>query len=414
MDNYTEIENKLFDYIIELSEGKKSKEQFENYKKYLDECNAIEVNSAIDRYIDTNDDFDQIERTVAQFIRACQHGLDKTNTIKTKVPYVSLLIEENSRLKQLLSNTTIIYKAFVAEYRESQQLDKSQMDELIENLMEYKKIKPHYSKIQNSFFPALERYGENMNCLKLMWHIQDGVMSDLKDLVTIINTLPFDFDKLNRVYGDMFLKIGALIYREENILFPLAVSIIPEEVFDNLLADVEDLGTAFKVNLSDFYRGKNMSESLNNSSQNKEEVDKIINTHSNLINLSVGELTASQINLMLTNLPVDITFVDENDNVRYFSQGKERIFPRSPEIIGRAVQNCHPPKSVHIVQKILQDFKNGKREVAEFWIQMNGMFIHIRYFPLFEGDTYKGVIEVSQEISGIRSLEGEKRLLDEE
>jgi hypothetical protein len=117
---------------------------------------------------------------------------------------------------------------------------------------------------------------------------------------------------------------------------------------------------------------------------------------------------------MLTNLPLDITFVDENDNVRYFSQGKERIFPRSPGIIGRAVQNCHPPKSVHIVQNILEDFKAGKRDVAEFWIQMNGSFIHIRYFPLFEGDIYKGVIEVSQEISGIRALEGEKRLLDEE
>ena len=144
----------------------------------------------------------------------------------------------------------------------------------------------------------------------------------------------------------------------------------------------------------------------NNLSDSSADIDSI--------NLTVGRLSAAQVDMMLKNLPVDITYVDENDRVRYFSQGRERIFPRSPGIIGRSVQNCHPPKSVHIVQKIIDDFKSGKRDLAEFWIQMDGAFVHIRYFPLYEGNQYKGVIEVSQEISGIRALEGEKRLLDEE
>jgi len=133
-----------------------------------------------------------------------------------------------------------------------------------------------------------------------------------------------------------------------------------------------------------------------------------------LLPLSTGALSLEQINLMLTNLPVDITYVDENDEVRYFSQTRERIFTRTAAIIGRKVQKCHPPQSVHKVQVIIDAFKAGSRDVAEFWIQMDGKFINIRYFPLRDKDgVYRGTIEVSQEVSHIRSLEGERRLLDD-
>jgi hypothetical protein len=133
-----------------------------------------------------------------------------------------------------------------------------------------------------------------------------------------------------------------------------------------------------------------------------------------LLSLDTGELTLKQINLLLTHLPVDVTFVDENDEVRYFSQGQDRIFDRSPAIIGRAVTKCHPPQSVHRVQIILDDFHSGKRDVAEFWIQAGEAFVHIRYFALRDGEgAYQGCIEVTQEISHIRALEGEKRLLDD-
>jgi DUF438 domain-containing protein len=109
-----------------------------------------------------------------------------------------------------------------------------------------------------------------------------------------------------------------------------------------------------------------------------------------------------------------VTFVDEHDRVRYFSQGKERIFDRSAAIIGREVTKCHPPQSVHKVEIILEDFRAGKRDVAEFWIQGGGQFIHIRYFALHDAQgAYKGCIEVSQNVTHIRELEGEKRLLDD-
>ncbi|GAF83589.1 unnamed protein product, partial [marine sediment metagenome] len=117
--------------------------------------------------------------------------------------------------------------------------------------------------------------------------------------------------------------------------------------------------------------------------------------------------------LILTHLPVDLTLVDENDRVAYYSQGKERIFPRSLGIIGREVQRCHPPDSVHVVNKILDAFRKGERDTAEFWIQLQGKFILIRYLALRSQDgAYKGCLEVSQDVTGIRQLEGERRLLD--
>lgn len=138
-----------------------------------------------------------------------------------------------------------------------------------------------------------------------------------------------------------------------------------------------------------------------------------------VIPLQTGALAPRQIALMMTHLPVDVTFVDENDAVQFFSATKERIFPRSPSIIGRSVQKCHPPASVHRVQRILDDFREGRRDEAEFWIQMGpaeggGKFIHIRYFAIRDEEgVYQGTLEVSQDVTAIRALEGERRLLDE-
>ena len=130
--------------------------------------------------------------------------------------------------------------------------------------------------------------------------------------------------------------------------------------------------------------------------------------------LKVGALSPEQVSLMLTHLPVDITFVDENDKVLFYSDTKERIFRRTPAIIGRTVQNCHPAASVDKVVKIVEDFRSGKRNVAEFWIQMNGKFIHIAYYAVHdEQGAYRGTIEVSQDLTHLRELQGERRLLED-
>jgi hypothetical protein len=132
----------------------------------------------------------------------------------------------------------------------------------------------------------------------------------------------------------------------------------------------------------------------------------------NFLNLKTGKLTPEQVDLILRALPVDISFVDENDTVLYYSEKKDRIFTRVPAVIGRKVQNCHPAKSVHLVEKILQAFKAGEKDSAEFWIQLEGRFIYIRYFAVRDEQAqYRGCLEVSQDVTEIRQLEGQKRLL---
>jgi uncharacterized protein len=131
------------------------------------------------------------------------------------------------------------------------------------------------------------------------------------------------------------------------------------------------------------------------------------------LSLSTGCLSLEQADLILTHLPVDISFVDAEDTVRYYSETKDRIFKRTSAVIGRKVQNCHPGKSVHMVEAILKAFKSGAKDSAEFWIELGGIFVYIRYFAVRDkSGTYQGCLEVSQDVTGIRALKGEKRLLD--
>ena len=126
-----------------------------------------------------------------------------------------------------------------------------------------------------------------------------------------------------------------------------------------------------------------------------------------------GALTFEQLLGILGALPVDITFVDADDRVRYFSEGADRVFERSKAILGREVRHCHPPKSVHVVEEIVSSFRSGRQDVAEFWIELGGRFVHIRYFAVRDGDgRYLGTLGVTQDLTHLRELEGERRLLE--
>lgn len=132
------------------------------------------------------------------------------------------------------------------------------------------------------------------------------------------------------------------------------------------------------------------------------------------VRLETGVLTTEELEAMLNSLPVDITFVDKNNTVKYFSQGKERIFARTKSVIGRSVENCHPPASVHIVNKIVEDLRSGKKDHEDFWIRMGDVYAYIRYFAVRnEAGEYLGTLEFTQNIGPIQALTGEKRLADD-
>ena len=393
--------NRLYEYLEGLYNGIRTREWYDKYEKELSAATPWSVNSAIDRLISNYDDFDLIEESVARFIRAASKSLDQTEPLDLPGNhFLKVLIRENDALNQLRNSMAIHFKKF-SSFSMVDPHDEQTKKVLMEDLMILQDIRSHYLKIQYGLFTAFEESSGDFHCVKLMWHLQDSIQESLKTLIAYLTgRIVWDRTAFNKLFGDMFLKMGALRYREENILFPVVFRAVNPVKFEEMKQELIEYGTAFAVQAEGTADGYALKKTV--PRDNAGGVD-----------LSVGKLLPRQIDLMLKNLPFDITYVDEKDKVRYYSQGKERIFPRSPGIIGRDVQNCHPPKSVHIVQKIVEDFKARKRTEADFWIPMGDKFVYIRYFPLFEENIYRGVIEVSQDIAPLRALEGEKRLLDD-
>ena len=151
---------------------------------------------------------------------------------------------------------------------------------------------------------------------------------------------------------------------------------------------------------------------MSDSAENKKEAPIMKTEMEGTIPFETGNLSKEEIESTFNALPVDVTFVDKDDTVRYFSQSEDRIFVRTKAVLGTSVQQCHPEKSIEVVNKILEDFRSGKRDVAEFWMNFEGKLIHIRYLPVRgKNGEYLGCLEVTQDITNIRKMEGEKRLL---
>ncbi|MCK5736463.1 MAG: DUF438 domain-containing protein, partial [Spirochaetaceae bacterium] len=203
------------------------------------------------------------------------------------------------------------------------------------------------------------------------------------------------------VTGELFFSVFTILYREEKVLIPQILQTIDSSVLESLLIESAELGFSFlkedEIKLPDASRQE--------TGRTKE--------FGGSVTLSTGKLSLTQLEMLFQYLPVDITYVDENDTVLFYSDPPHRIFPRSKSIIGRKVQNCHPPESLHIVEKILKAFRSGKKDNASFVIKMGTKFIQIRYFAIRDEErTFKGTLEVSQDVTDIRAIKGESRLLD--
>lgn len=279
--------------------------------------------------------------------------------------------------------------------------ERSWMAELTGAFSRLAEIEKHYLRKENQLFPVLEAHGIS-GPSKVMWAIHDDIRRILKK---VRRDLEGGDRRSVQAEGTVLVTaISDMIYKEENILFPMALETLTEEDWGRVLSGGDELGYC----LITPHTGWQPSE----GPLGKAPPERRAGGEAPLW-LSTGGLTPKQLDLILVNLPIDITFVDADDRVQYYSANRERIFPRSPGIIGREVQNCHPPDSVHIVQEILDGFRSGAKDSAEFWIELGGKFIHIRYYAIRdEGGVYEGCLEVSQDVTGIRKLEGERRLLD--
>ncbi|WP_174732720.1 DUF438 domain-containing protein [Mesobacillus harenae] len=268
---------------------------------------------------------------------------------------------------------------------------------LLEDLNLLLDVDKHYSRKENLLFPFLEKYGI-LGPTKVMWGVDDGIRAAIKGAKEkLVN---YKGDKKTVVAAVYFVikEASEMIYKEENILFPMALQTLTEDEWVKIAHDGEDIGYCLTgpagvwKPVREEAKGATISDGF--------------------IRMETGLLSLKQLELMLNHLPVDITFIDEEDVVRYFSHGKERIFHRTKAVIGRTVQNCHPPKSVHVVEDLLKDFKAGLKDSEDFYIKFRDKYVYIRYFAVRDvNNAYVGTLEFTQNISSIQEISGEKRIL---
>ena len=265
-------------------------------------------------------------------------------------------------------------------------------------------VEKHYQRKEHLLFSCLERHGIT-GPSKVMWGKDDEVRALLKTLGEALGARGASAAEwkvvIQAVADPALVAVEEMIYKEEKILLPMSQGALTEDEWGEIWQQSPEYGYCL-VEPGDRYRPPVSTDPARVAA---------VAANESLV-FPTGALTLAQLRGLFTMLPLDVTFVDADDRVRYFSEGPDRVFARSKAILGRLVQHCHPPKSVHIVEQILDDFKAGRHSVAEFWIPFQGRFVHIRYFAVRdEAGTYLGTLEVTQDLTRLRALEGEQRLL---
>ena len=268
-------------------------------------------------------------------------------------------------------------------------------------------VEVHYKRKEFLVFPFLEKAGITAPP-KVMWSLHDDIRASVRAAGdAAAGAAELDAADLALVRDTVLLPmldaVEGMVEKEERVLFPMALETLAETEWGSVQAQWDEFGPG----LVEPEAGWRPAAPVAPASTAPVAAD-------DAITLPSGHLTLRQLTALLNALPVDLTFVDADDRVAFFSEGRERVFPRNRAIIGRRVQDCHPPASLHIVQRVVDELRSGARDVAEFWIEQHGRFVDIRYFAVRdEAGAYLGCLEVTQDATALRTLTGERRLLDE-
>ncbi len=391
----------LIDYAIGMLDGEGGAALYRKYKSVLEEVTPGDVITIVDELVRTKEEMDDIKRSTNKILNIFYKTIKSFGRFEPEPgTFIYYLMKENREMEKKMENFRINIKKIFASKDPKAEL-KLRREEVKSELIELLEYEKHWVKKENILFPYIEKYFDNYRCVSVMWSMHDDSRESIKTLLENLEQDEPLINVFNMNIGKLYYSVLPVIFREEYILYPIAAKEIKQSDWDEMLAQSEEEGFAFIEPPESFTKEVKQKEG-----ENIKPID-------NLVDLGTGILSADEIIRIFNHLPVDITFVDENDEVKYFSTPKDRIFGRSKAIIGRKVQNCHPHESVHIVNEIVDSFKSGKKDVESFWISFKDKFLLIQYFAVRdEQGSYKGVIEVSQDVSDIRKLEGEKRLLD--
>ncbi|MBV1818443.1 DUF438 domain-containing protein [Anaerosalibacter bizertensis] len=311
---------------------------------------------------------------------------------------IHTLRQENDAIQEhILENINPKLEAFRIE--DSQ----NNINNLIEDINLLWDIDKHYSRKENLIFPYLEKYNITAPP-KVMWGVDDEIRALLKEIKLLLKDYRGNKDEVVEKIKHATKQIEEMIFKEESILFPMALETLTEDEWIEIYDESDEIGYAI---ISPDTEWKLKRVDVDRKEKNNSLKD-------GYVKFETGILSSEEINQIFNAIPGDMTFIDKDDIVKYFSQDENRIFPRTKAVIGRSVQNCHPPASVHVVEKLLVDFKSGKKDSEDFWIKMGDLYVLIRYFAIRdENGEYLGTLEFTQDIAPIRAIEGEKRLLSD-
>jgi len=314
---------------------------------------------------------------------------------------VDVFRKENEEIRNL---TNSILSLISEIRRESDEMLSSRIIKLRGLFNNLYDVDKHYQRKEYLLFPFLEKM-EITGPPKVMWGKHDEIRELIKGSIEVLQTTEMTKEEFEAV-AEIILNVAAsgakeMITKEEEILFPMSLDVLTEADWYEISKQSLEIGFCLYDPVVNWKPEWAEEQSINESQKSGSHIQ-----------LPSGSFSAEEIMTILNTLPVDITFVDKDDKVKYFSQSAERIFQRNRAILNRDVRHCHPPASAHIVDKIIEDFKSGRQNSAPFWINMGGKMIHIEYFALRnDKGEYLGTLEVSHNITPYRELEGEQRIL---
>ncbi len=385
-------ENQRVVRLIEYVKGLKAKSDgVELYAKYKEDIESVKPQevfeifySLIEEGIQPNEILVFLDKVINVFYKSLlNYKWEKPKNDN----FLMDLLSENEALVKRTDEIKVLMKEPDLNIRKQK---------LLPNVMELEKFNDHYLKKENILFSYMEKTMDKFHGLSIMWELHDVVRNQIKEAVSVINDDNSSEQQLNKAIAGLFFGILGVKKKEELILFPAASEVLSSDDWYQMHKQSLEYGFPFIEKSNAEITGEDENHTFNNG----------------VIKTETGVLNFEEVFMIFNTLPVDMTFVDENNKVKYFTKPKDRIFPRSPAVIGRNVNNCHPPASVHIVEEIVESFRSGKEDSAKFWLNLKGKTILIQYFALRdEKGKYKGVLEVSQDITEIKILEGERRLL---
>jgi PAS domain S-box-containing protein len=389
--------------IRQLHAGVPPEQVKEKFRNVLEGTNPLEIAKIEEELAKEGMKREEMRKLFDVHMTIFKEQLEKqTSNMKPSQP-ISILMEEHKIMLQLAEKLVALANK-ILKITDLQYVTEEihQVEHITEDFADSEK---HYKREENVLFPIVEKHGIT-EPPAIMWMEHDQIREKKKSLQQLIKDVDTqNFPNFKTHLWETSKNLSDLLtshfYKENNILFPAVMSVVTESEWIDLRKEFDEIGYCC------FTPPELITIEPPEAAASQTPASKAT------LNFETGNLTKKQLEALLNTLPVDITFVDADDTVQYFNKPDKRFFVRTKAVIGRKVANCHPPKSLHIVSKIVELFKSGKKNVAEFWITMNGRFLLIRFFPVRDSNgKYLGAIEVVQDLTDLKKLEGERRLLD--